>query len=175
LRDGEAECYENVIVHYIPGAKAVLTIYTTTTRSDHDGAVALEEQVSLEEHAGTKESLHRLLRDRGFVLRPPDEQRRILDAASEQQRQERATKSRHTEYYRIREHYTEAFRKDVSLDYDQWMRRPKQSRFGAEKNTVAANYDKINLQNTAVWNQELIRSANAYLDLMLQRNGKAAS
>ena len=57
LKDGEAESYQGVSVKYVPGKKAIMTIYKDEKA---------QESVSLHE-IDNKEMLHSLFRQKGFV------------------------------------------------------------------------------------------------------------
>jgi len=63
LKDGEAESYHNVEVTYIPGRKAVLTIFD-------DGEET--EKIVLSDYQ-TKEEMHSMMLEKGFTLKSEEE------------------------------------------------------------------------------------------------------
>jgi len=152
LKDGEAEFYENIKVDFIPGERAVLTIF-------HDGIE--QEAISLYEYK-TKDALHRLLHDKGFVLKNEEGQRAAVLAAIENKRMERLKHHQGIEYYRIRMRYLEEFRTLITQDYHAWENRPKMCGHAGQDDFIRDNYDKIN-KREAAFPKQLLDYANAYL------------
>lgn len=88
LPDGEAEEYSNVEVEYVHGRKAILYIY-------HDGEEA--EQITLSEYK-TKEDMHNLMAEKGFVKKPEEElaemrERRLQREQARQKAEEQKLKA----------------------------------------------------------------------------------
>jgi hypothetical protein len=66
LKGGEAETYQNVEIEYIHGRKAVLTIF-------HDGEEQEKIDISNLKKLRTREDLHALFLEKGFVLKSEEE------------------------------------------------------------------------------------------------------
>ena len=85
LKDGEAEEYQNVQVEYVHGRKAILYIY-------QDGEEV--EQITLSEYK-TKEDMHNLMVEKGFVKKPEEELAEIRERRLQQEKgQQRAQEAR---------------------------------------------------------------------------------
>lgn len=81
MKDFEAEEYGGVAVQFVSGKPAVLSIYS-------DGE--LKEEVDLYQYV-SKEELHRLMVEKGFIRMSPDEvlamkERKAVELAEEQKR-----------------------------------------------------------------------------------------
>jgi hypothetical protein len=80
LKDGEAEEYQNLEVEYVHGRKAILYIY-------NEGEEV--EQITLSEYK-TKEDMHKLMVDKGFLKKPEEELVAMRERRLQGQSQERA-------------------------------------------------------------------------------------
>lgn len=78
LKDGEAEEYQNVEVTFIPGRKAVLTIYESGKE---------REKVTLSD-ISTKPEMHKLMVDKGFERKSEDEIRALKAVVESRKKQE---------------------------------------------------------------------------------------
>ncbi|KAL7547210.1 hypothetical protein ACHAWF_010526 [Thalassiosira exigua] len=76
LKDGEAESYRGVEVKFVPGRKAIMTVFEGGDDDDVErgegGGWAEKEKVTLSDYK-TKEEMHALMVEKGFVLRTEDE------------------------------------------------------------------------------------------------------
>jgi hypothetical protein len=149
LKNGDAECYEGITVRYVPGRSAVLTVY-----GEQEGLLEQQEErrYSLEQYRSL-DDLHKLMTEAGFALKSEDDCQRVHAEALERQRDERFQRHKIHEYYRFREYYIQAFRRDVmGPSYvEAWNNRPRQSRpSGPEPDLLAENYDVINQKQAAL-------------------------
>jgi hypothetical protein len=164
LKDGEAECYNDITINYIPNQKPVLILYMIDNDSnnnnnnndddDDDRSRTEVQRIPLHEYT-TKDALHELLHTTfGFTLKSKNEQDRILNVAQQQQYKERLQQHIRIEYYKWRTIYVNEFRMNiigvVSLqEYEQQIQQQliqqQQCRRGPVHDYLNDNYDRINL------------------------------
>jgi len=78
LKDGEAESYQGISIRYVSGRQAVLTIYEDGNEGEKVHMTELK----------TKEDMHALLVEKGFVKKSDGEVARIMETAVSKKKQE---------------------------------------------------------------------------------------
>ncbi|KAL9185672.1 hypothetical protein ACHAXT_003449 [Thalassiosira profunda] len=71
LKDGEAESYRNVEVTFVPGKRAVMTLFEGRSAEAREDWVELE-KIILSDYK-TKEEMHELMVEKGFTLKSEEE------------------------------------------------------------------------------------------------------
>jgi len=102
LKDGEAESYQNVQVKFVPGRKAIMTIYESgDDDEDEEESWVENEQIVLSDYK-TKDEMHALMVEKGFQLKSPEEVEAIQQQYKDEAEVERTKAEERREEMRIR-------------------------------------------------------------------------
>jgi hypothetical protein len=150
LKDGEAEFYRGVTVNYIPGRQALLTIYESSDEVGVDDMVILE-KVTLSDIL-TKEEMHQLMKDKGFVLKDDTELQRIAEEKVILQELDDYHTYQRSMYYREQRELVEQFKAAVvhGPNMPARVEKQKQSRQGREADFLVDHYDKMHVEELAM-------------------------
>lgn len=148
LKDGEAEFYRGVTVSYIPGRQAVLTIYESDNGTDD---MVIREKVTLSD-IPTKEEMHQLMKDKGFVLKDEKELQRIAEEKTILQELDDYHTYQRSMYYRDQRMLIEQFKAAVihGPNMPAQIEKQKQSRQGREPDFLVDHYDKMHADEMAI-------------------------
>jgi hypothetical protein len=132
-----------VTVKYIPGRKALLTIY-------EDNGVDIRETVTLSE-IPTKAEMHQLMVDKGFVLKDEKDLQRIVQEQQLLQELEDYHTYRRSMYYREQKQMVEKFTDDVIYRHIARVAgKPKQCRQRQKPDYLVDHYDKMHAEEMAI-------------------------
>jgi hypothetical protein len=134
-----------VTVNYVPGMKAVLTIY-------EENGTDIRETVTLSD-IPTKEEMHQLMVDKGFVLKDEKELTRIKQEQQVLRELEDYHKYRRTMYHKAQKELVEKFTEDVMHVKKLPTRvndKPKQSRQVQKPDYLMKHYDKRHAEEMAI-------------------------
>mmetsp|Transcript_3139 Transcript_3139/g.4827 ORF Transcript_3139/g.4827 Transcript_3139/m.4827 type:complete len:163 (-) Transcript_3139:243-731(-) len=130
LKDGEAESYQNVVVTFVPGRKAVMTIYESDDGDEEASGGGGEEswvereQIVLSDYK-TKEEMHALMVEKGFQLKSPEE----IEAIQNHYKDEAEAK-------RIK---AEERREEIRIQKDEMKRQREEERMREEEEAAAVD------------------------------------
>jgi len=116
LKDGEAESYQNVQVKFVPGRKAIMTIYESGDGDDDEEESWVEkEQVVLSDYK-TKDEMHALMVEKGFQLKSPEEVEAIQQQYKDEAEAERTKAEERREEMRIRREEMQRQREEKMME-----------------------------------------------------------
>ena len=190
IKDGEAECYHDVSVHFIPNMKPVLVLYYEYSTSDDVGndynddgesnggdannqknemdRVEME-RIPLQEYS-SKDALHQLFLSLGLTPKSPLEQEQVLETAQWNQYNERLQHHLRLEYYKWRTIYVTEFRQHVmGISEAEYQERTKYQRLtchpsGPIPDLLNDQYDRINQNVAGAYREDRYRYAVRYLE-----------
>jgi hypothetical protein len=139
-----------VTVNYIPGRQALLTIYESSDEGGVDDMV-IREKVALSD-IPTKEEMHQLMKDKGFVLKDDTELTRIAEENVILQELDDYHRYQRSMYYREQRELVEQFKAAVvhGPNMPAQVEKQKQSRQGREPDFLVDHYDKIHAEEMAI-------------------------
>lgn len=111
LKDGEAETYQNVKVTYIPGRKAVMTIYEGNSGDIYED-MEEKEKIVLSDYK-TKEEMHALMVEKGFQLKPAEEIEAMMLQKQKENEEEAQRKAERKDATRIKREEAQKKRADA--------------------------------------------------------------
>jgi hypothetical protein len=137
-----------VTVNYIPGRQALLTIYESDNGVDD---LVIREKVTLSD-LQTKEEMHQLMKDKGFVLKDDKELLRIAEEKVILQELDDYHTYQRSMYYREQRELVEGFKAAVvhGPNMPVQVEKQKQSRQGREADFLVDHYDKIHADEMAI-------------------------
>eukprot|EP00578_Thalassiosira_sp_NH16_P011678 CAMPEP_0181124710 /NCGR_PEP_ID=MMETSP1071-20121207/26635_1 /TAXON_ID=35127 /ORGANISM="Thalassiosira sp., Strain NH16" /LENGTH=196 /DNA_ID=CAMNT_0023210051 /DNA_START=152 /DNA_END=743 /DNA_ORIENTATION=+ len=111
LKDGEVESYRNVEVSFVPGKKAIMTIYEGESMSavGVDG-MEEKEKIVLSDYK-TKEEMHALMIEKGFQLKSEEELEAMKIRKQKEAAEEAERKAKRKEEMRIKREMKQAQKK----------------------------------------------------------------
>jgi hypothetical protein len=137
-----------VTVNYIPGRQALLTIYESKDGVDD---LVVREKVTLSDIL-TKEEMHHLMKEKGFVLKDDKELRRIAEEKVILQELDDYHTYQRSMYYREQRELVEQFKAAVvhGPNMPVQVEKQKQSRQGREPDFLVDHYDKMHADEMAI-------------------------
>eukprot|EP00577_Skeletonema_sp_RCC1716_P027211 CAMPEP_0113402016 /NCGR_PEP_ID=MMETSP0013_2-20120614/17023_1 /TAXON_ID=2843 ORGANISM="Skeletonema costatum, Strain 1716" /NCGR_SAMPLE_ID=MMETSP0013_2 /ASSEMBLY_ACC=CAM_ASM_000158 /LENGTH=147 /DNA_ID=CAMNT_0000287307 /DNA_START=35 /DNA_END=475 /DNA_ORIENTATION=+ /assembly_acc=CAM_ASM_000158 len=117
LKDGEAESYQNVQVKFVPGRKAIMTIYESADDDDEGGEESWveKEQIVLSDYK-TKDEMHALMVEKGFQLKSPEEVEAIQQQYKDEAEAERTKAEERREEMMIRREELQRQREEKMME-----------------------------------------------------------
>ncbi|KAK1732504.1 hypothetical protein QTG54_016787 [Skeletonema marinoi] len=117
LKDGEAESYQNVQVKFVPGRKAIMTIYESGDDDDEgeEESWVEKEQIVLSDYK-TKDEMHALMVEKGFQLKSPEEVEAIQQQYKDEAEAERTKAEERREEMRIRREEMQRQREEKMME-----------------------------------------------------------
>jgi hypothetical protein len=139
-----------VTVNYIPGRQALLTIYESSDEVGVDDMI-IREKVTLSDIA-TKEEMHKLMVDKGFVLKDDTELQRIAEEKVILQELDDYHTYQRSMYYREQRELVAQFKAAVvhGPNMPAQIEKQKQSRQGREPDFLVDHYDKMHAEEMAI-------------------------